>query len=58
MTAMTEKFFPGGNFEESAKAIGMTFMDASAIARAIVWLLSEDSLDVNGINMPVGEGAP
>lgn len=40
---MTEQFFPGGKFEESAKALGMTFMEASSIARAVVWLLSEDS---------------
>jgi chanoclavine-I dehydrogenase len=59
---MTAEFFPNaGNIEEIKKVhenFGMVVMDPSSIARSIVWLLSEDSLDVNGINMAVGEGAP
>ncbi|KAI9743671.1 MAG: hypothetical protein M1818_002987 [Claussenomyces sp. TS43310] len=58
MTAMMAQFFPKGDMAQSTGNRGMNLMDATSIARAIVWLLSEDSLDVNGINMPVGEGAP
>lgn len=59
---MTTEFFPGGGsieeIKERHKQYGLAVMDPSSIARTIVWLLSEDSLDVNGINMAVGEGAP
>lgn len=33
-------------------------LEPEDVARSIVWLLSEASLDVNGVNLPVGEGAP
>lgn len=38
--------------------INTKMLDPADVARVIVWLLSEASLDVNGVNLPVGEGAP
>ncbi|EXJ67397.1 oxidoreductase [Cladophialophora psammophila CBS 110553] len=58
LTPMSEVFFPGQSIEESSKALNMVLMGPESIARPIVWLLSEDSADVNGVNLPVGEGAP
>ncbi|KAI8944211.1 hypothetical protein F4801DRAFT_600207 [Xylaria longipes] len=46
--------------EQKLQKIGVdpTLLSPSDIAQVIVWLLSESSLHVNGVNLPVGEGAP
>ncbi|KAI1747966.1 hypothetical protein F4782DRAFT_543175 [Xylaria castorea] len=46
--------------EQKLQEIGVnsTMMNPSDVAQVIVWLLSESSLHVNGVNLPVGEGAP
>jgi len=60
---MTKEFFKGLD-EEAIRAtmegVGLPVkpMGPADIARSVVWLLSESSLDVNGVNLPVGEGAP
>jgi len=43
---------------ELIRAAGMEPMHPSSIARVIAWLLSEDSLDVTDVNLPVGLGYP
>lgn len=60
---MTKEFFGHMSKEETedqlAKAgVNSKMLDAEDVARSIVWLLSETSLDINGVNLPVGEGAP
>lgn len=58
------KHFTEGVDDATAQAMighisgGAPLMGPSAIARTIVWLLSEQSLDVNGVNLPVGPGIP
>ncbi|KAH7266175.1 hypothetical protein B0J15DRAFT_463332 [Fusarium solani] len=38
--------------------VNTKMLEPEDVARVIVWLLSEASMDVNGVNLPVGEGAP
>jgi len=57
-TPMMAQFFPKGNALEKTKSNGMNMMDASDIARAVVYLLSDESNHINGVNLPVGSGAP
>jgi chanoclavine-I dehydrogenase len=59
---MTSEFFghmsKAETEEQLAKAgVNATMLDPEDVARAIVWLLSEASLHVNGVNLAVGEGA-
>lgn len=63
LTPMTKVFFgdiPEGKFEETMEAYGLpaTPLQPEDVARVIVWLLSENSLDVNGIGLPVGGSEP
>lgn len=60
---MTKVFFgdiPEGKFEETMEAYGLppTPLQPEDVARVIVWLLSENSLDVNGNGLPVGGSEP
>ena len=60
---MTKEFFghlSRQETEDQLKQAGINskMLDAEDIARTIVWLLSEASLDINGVNLPVGEGIP
>jgi len=57
-TPMMPEFFPEGNGATRTAALGMNMMDAADIARAIVYLLSGESNHINGVNLPVGSGAP
>jgi chanoclavine-I dehydrogenase len=61
-TPMREEFFKGAS-DEAVKDILkkmdlMGVVEPVDVGRAIVWLLSEDSLNVNGVSLTVGEGAP
>ncbi|KAI7908822.1 hypothetical protein M0657_012119 [Pyricularia oryzae] len=63
LTPMTKVFFgdiPEGKFEETMEAYGLppTPLQPEDVARVIVWLLSENSLDVNGNGLPVGGSEP
>jgi len=56
---MLSQFFiapPAG--AEPLNAQGFKLVEADEIAQAIIWLLSEDSSQVSGINLPVGGSAP
>lgn len=60
---MTKAFFGHLSREETEDrlrraGVGAKMLEAEDVARSIVWLLSEASLDVNGVNLPVGEGIP
>ena len=60
---MTKEFFGHMSRQETDQqlaesGINTKMLDPADVARIIVWLLSEASLDVNGVNLPVGEGAP
>lgn len=37
---------------------GFDLIEADDVAKAIIWLLSFDSSQVTGVNLPVGPGAP
>ena len=59
MTPMLKDFFGDVSDPEAKQqmlSIGAStrVLDPSDVARSIVWLLSEASLDVFGINLPVG----
>lgn len=58
LTPMMAQFFPQGNSIESVGASGMNLIQPEDIARAIVYLLSEESECITGVNLPVGTGAP
>lgn len=58
MTPMMPKFFPEGTSEEYIESMGMNFLEPIDIARAIFYLLSEESDKITGVNLPVGSGAP
>ncbi|KAF9769584.1 hypothetical protein IL306_012996 [Fusarium sp. DS 682] len=62
ITPMTQQFFkdtPPEVYEQVMKKGGLgESIQPEDVARAIVWLLSENSLTVNGVSLPVGEGAP
>lgn len=59
---MLMQFFanaPAGGAEMTAMVTGgFNVVEADDIARAVVWLLSEDSAQVVGINMAVGDSPP
>lgn len=55
---MMPQFFPEGNAEAATQALGMNMLDPMDIARAVVYLLSEESEHVVGVNLAVGSGAP
>jgi len=60
-TPMMNDVLPSKSPEERRqliRAAGMEPMHPSSVARVIAWLLSEDSLDVTGVNLPVGLGYP
>ncbi|OAL30097.1 hypothetical protein AYO20_08900 [Fonsecaea nubica] len=60
-TPILDRAFEGQNRDETIKMLqsqGLKAMEPSSIARVILWLLSEDSLDVSGVNIPVGQGIP
>jgi len=41
-----------------AKRRGINFIQQERVADAVTWLLSEDSMEVSGVNIPVGACAP
>lgn len=58
---MMPQFFGGGDAAQGAAAtaaMGLTFLSPNDIARQIVYLLSEDSEHIVGVNLAVGAGAP
>jgi chanoclavine-I dehydrogenase len=60
---MTREFFGHMSKEETEQqlqkwGVNTKMLEPEDVARVIVWLLSEASMDVNGVNLPVGEGAP
>ena len=60
---MTKEFFGHMSKEEMEQqlqklGVNTNMLEPEDVARVIVWLLSEASMDVNGVNLPVGEGAP
>ncbi|KAF2500017.1 NAD(P)-binding protein [Lophium mytilinum] len=57
MTPMMSQFFPGGG-DQRLEDLGMDLLSPLDIARAIVYLLSEESDKITGVNLPVGTGAP
>ncbi|EXJ92428.1 hypothetical protein A1O3_00979 [Capronia epimyces CBS 606.96] len=60
-TPMMDDILPSTSPEQRRQLIrasGMDPMHPSSVARVIAWLLSEDSLDVTGVNLPVGQGYP
>ncbi|KAF5682672.1 oxidoreductase [Fusarium circinatum] len=61
-TPMSDQFFEGLPQEMRDQAMAKIGLSSNIqpedIARAVVWLLSENSLTVNGVSLPVGEGAP
>lgn len=58
MTPMLAQFFPpemqGGDMDTQ----GFTVVQPSEIGQAVCWLLSGESNQVAGVNLPVGPGAP
>jgi len=58
-TPMMPQFFGSGPEGAAATAaMGMTFLSPDDIARQVVYLLSEDSAHIVGVNLAVGAGAP
>jgi len=60
-TPMMPQFFGGMDAAQGAAvtaAMGLSFLSADDIARQIVYLLSEDSEHIAGVNLAVGAGAP
>lgn len=62
-TPMTKEFFGEMSREEMEEklhqwGLGAKMLEPEDVARVIVWLLSEASMGVNGVNLPVGPGAP
>jgi len=55
---MMAQFFPKGAAAESVGQHGMNMLQPVDIARAVVYLLSEESDHIAGVNLPVGTGAP
>lgn len=54
---MMAQFFPKDALESLDK-LEMQMLEPADIARAIVYLLSEESDKISGVNLPVGTGAP
>ncbi|KAI0203884.1 hypothetical protein F4808DRAFT_457589 [Astrocystis sublimbata] len=62
-TPLTKVFFGNLTKEETELKlqsidVPSTMLDPSDIAQVIFWLLSASSVHINGVNIPVGEGAP
>jgi chanoclavine-I dehydrogenase len=55
---MMPQFFPAGNASAATETLGMNLLDPMDIARAVVYLLSEESEHIVGVNLAVGTGAP
>lgn len=49
------QFFPNGA-REGVNMKGMNLIQPVDIARAIIYLLTEESAYINGVNLPVGSG--
>ncbi|KAL6231979.1 hypothetical protein BDW75DRAFT_247555 [Aspergillus navahoensis] len=58
LTPMMNQFFAEEDQEASLKNLNMDLLDLSDIARAVVFLLTEDSAKITGANLPVGLGIP
>jgi chanoclavine-I dehydrogenase len=52
------QFFTSDARDSGLIELGMELLQPSDIARAIVFLLTEDSDKITGVNLPVGTGAP
>ncbi|KAF5702728.1 oxidoreductase [Fusarium mundagurra] len=62
-TPMTKEFFGEMSRDEMEDklqqwGLGTKMLEPEEVARVIVWLLSGASMGVNGVNLPVGPGAP
>jgi len=57
-TPMLAQFFGQDPSSGEMDTSGWDVVEPSDIARAIVYLLSDDSLQIAGVNIPVGPGAP
>lgn len=55
---MLSQFFNGPADMGGGEIEGFPLVDPDDIAKAVVYLLSEDSAKISGINMPVGDSAP
>jgi len=57
-TPMLAQFFPPGAPTDAIDTAGFGIVQPTDIAKAIIWLLSDDSSQVAGVNLAVGPGAP
>ncbi|KAL3474485.1 hypothetical protein BJX99DRAFT_248258 [Aspergillus californicus] len=58
LTPMMSQFFADEVRDESLNGLGMDLLQPPDIARAMVYLLTEDSARITGANLPVGLGIP
>lgn len=58
LTPMMRQFFSDDSRDGSLEGLGMDLLQPLDIAKAIVYLLSEDSAKITGANLPVGLGIP
>ncbi|KAL4937801.1 hypothetical protein BDV06DRAFT_215627 [Aspergillus oleicola] len=58
LTPMMSEFYPDEARDKSLEGIGMNLLSPNDIARAILYLLTEDSANITGANLPVGLGVP
>ncbi|KAE8331431.1 short chain dehydrogenase/oxidoreductase CpoX2 [Aspergillus sergii] len=58
LTPMMGQFFKDEVRDAALDGLGMDLLEPSDIARAIVYLLTEDSAKITGANLPVGLGLP
>jgi chanoclavine-I dehydrogenase len=62
-TPMTKEFLGELSKEETEETLhkwgfGTKMLDPEDVARAVIWLVSDASMDINGVNLPVGCGVP
>jgi chanoclavine-I dehydrogenase len=58
MTPMIKQFFGPDVPDEAIQNMGLELLEPVDVARAIVFLLSEESSKITGVNLPVGLGIP
>jgi NAD(P)-dependent dehydrogenase (short-subunit alcohol dehydrogenase family) len=55
---MMFEFYADDARDGSLEELGMNLLSPSDIARAIVYLMTDDSAQITGANLPVGLGVP
>lgn len=55
---MLSQFFASTDSAGEIDTTGWSVVEPSDIAKAVVWLLSDDTIQISGVNIPVGPGAP